>query len=123
MAVVSQIARWEIEAFLFGLAALVALKLLTGEINTRYLLWGTLKNGQRYFSPERVQLLGLTLATAFNLVLQVLQNPSANQFPAISERWVMLFGSSHGIYLAGKSWALMGTDAGPPPGTGGNDNA
>ena len=107
MSIVSQIARWEMTLFLFGAFAVVAFQLLTGRINTRYLLWGTRSDGTRYFSPERVQLLLMTLATAFNLVLQVLQNPDHAQLPVIADKWVALLGSSHGVYLAGKGYSLL----------------
>ena len=51
------LARWEVILFVFGLAAIVAIKMLTGGINTRYLLYGMRRDGTRYFSPERVQML------------------------------------------------------------------
>ncbi|HLK68276.1 MAG TPA: hypothetical protein VKU19_32810 [Bryobacteraceae bacterium] len=102
MLVLAQIARWEMTFLLCAFAAVVAFQLLTGRINTRYLLWGTLANEKRYFSPERVQLLIFTLVTAFQIVQQVSENPSAAKLPEISQKWVALLASSHGVYLAGK---------------------
>src|ERR1043165_145747 len=60
--------------FVVGLAAIIAHRLLTGQINTRYLLYGTKKGGTKYFSPERVQLLLFTLGTAMFYLNSVLLN-------------------------------------------------
>ena len=107
MSILSEIARWEMTFFFYGILAVVGFQLLTGHINTKYLLWGTRRDGSRYFSPERVQLLLLTLATAFNLLIQVFQNPDPTRLPVIADKWVALFGSSHGVYLAGKAFMQM----------------
>src|SRR5205823_5164996 len=76
--------RWEIELFLLALAAIVAVKLLTGEINTAGLLYGRIsgrpRNQNQYFSPERVQMLLFTLAAAFYYITLDLNNPKPGTF-------------------------------------------
>jgi hypothetical protein len=101
------IARWEITILFSGFSAVIAAQLLTGRINTRRLFWGRRKNGTPYFSPERVQLLLFTLAAAFQIISQVLHNPRGVSLPEISDRWLVLLGSSHGVYLASKGYTML----------------
>jgi hypothetical protein len=56
-------AKWETILFVFALAAIIGYKLLTGQINTRYLFFGLRSDGTRYFSPERLQLLVVTFSS------------------------------------------------------------
>ena len=111
MPLLAQIIKWEIEIFLFALAALVAIKLLTGEINTRGLLWGRIsgrpkKNNQdQYFSPERVQLLLFTIGAGFYYLEMVLNNPNPSTLPDVPQTWPITLGGSNAIYLAGKAYA------------------
>ena len=101
--------RWEVLIFLLGLAGTVAYQLLTGEINTRYLLYGTVtgrkENDGRYFSPERVQLLVFTLGTALYYLMQVTTTAQSGKFPDIPDGWPALMGGSNAIYLGGKAYA------------------
>jgi hypothetical protein len=80
---VAQLVEWEVKGFLLALAAIVAGQILSGQINTKNLLHGRKndtgepiydsngvfrgrkKQDTPYFSPERVQLLLLTLSAAF----------------------------------------------------------
>jgi hypothetical protein len=94
-----------VEAFLAGLAAVIAMQLLSGGIKTRYLFYGRRKNGALYFSPERVQLLTFTVWIAFNYLLSVIQQPRA--FPEISAQTLALLGGSHALYLGGKTVARL----------------
>jgi len=101
--------RWEIQIFILALAGLIALKLLTGEINTSGLLYGRIsgrKRGQdQYFSPERVQLLVLTVGAAFYYLSLVLNNAEPGAFPPIPDSWPAVMGGSNAIYLGGKAYA------------------
>ena len=92
--------KWEVLIFLGGLAALVALQLLTGQINTRGLFLGWKGDGTQYFSAERVQLLLFTLGAAFQFLSDVLRDPS--RFPLVSESWLLVLCGSHLLYLGGK---------------------
>ncbi len=87
---------WEVMGLLLALSGIVFVQLLTGQINTRGLLHR--KEGDRSFSPERVQLLLATMAAAFQYLSQVLKDPT--HFPQVPESWLLLFGGSHALYLA-----------------------
>lgn len=91
----AQIVTWEALGLLFVVFAVVASQLLTGHINMRGLLMK--KEGDRAFSPERVQLLLATLAAAFQYLSEVLKDPT--RFPEIPRSWLLLFGGSHALYL------------------------
>ena len=92
---ITTVITWEGYAFLFALIGIVAMQVLTGHINTRGLLMK--KEGDRSFSPERVQLLLATLASAFAYLSQIAKDPT--HFPDISQSWLMLYGGSHALYL------------------------
>ncbi|MGA8763325.1 MAG: hypothetical protein WB562_10715 [Candidatus Sulfotelmatobacter sp.] len=116
-----QIVVWEIKGFLLALLGIVAGQLLTGQINTKNLLYGRKNdagqaildaNGRvqshktqdtAYFSPERVQLLLLTMGAAFYYFTQVLRNPGT--FPPIPTSWTATVGGSNAFYLGGKALA------------------
>lgn len=122
---VSTIVTWEIKGFLFALFGIVAVKLLTGEINTTYLFYGRKNDtgepivgtdgrihGRKrqdtpYFSPERVQLLVFTLGAAFSYLTQVLNNPHPGTFPPIPDSWPAVIGGSNLIYLGGKAYSRL----------------
>jgi hypothetical protein len=101
--------KWQIEIFILVLAGLIAVKVLTGEINTSGLLYGRIsgrKRGQdRYFSPERVQLLVLTIGASLYYLGLVLDNPNPGTFPELPESWPAAVGGSNAIYLGGKAYA------------------
>ncbi len=101
--------KWEVIVFLGALAGVVAVQMLTGQINTSGLLYGHISGRRRgedeYFSPERVQLLVLTLGAAFYYLSEVLNNPNTGTFPPLPESWVALLGGSHLVFLGGKSYA------------------
>ena len=109
MELLAEVLRWEIQIFILGLAGLIALKLLTGEINTLGLLYGRIsgrKRGQdQYFSPGRVQLLVFTIGAGFYYLTLVLSNPDPGTFPPIPESWSTAIGGSNAIYLGGKAYA------------------
>lgn len=97
----------EVYVFLGALAAIIAYRLLNGQINTNYLLWGTQKDGTKYFSPERVQLLLFTLGTAMLYLSNVLQNRSSGVLPDVSNQTLAMLGGSHAIYLVGKAYMML----------------
>lgn len=89
--------------FLGGLCGIILVQMLTGRISTRWLLYGR-KNGERYFSPERIQLLVLTLGGAADYLLNVLQMPDLRSLPPVPQTWIGLLGGSNGLYLLGKAY-------------------
>lgn len=102
---------WEGTLFFGALAIIVLIKLLTGGINSRWLLFGR-KNSDHYFSPGRVQLLVLTLGGALNYLATVLQAPDSSSLPPLPQEWVALLGGSNAVYLAGKAYARFVAHAG-----------
>lgn len=98
---------FEVILFLGGLAAIIAYRLLTGGINTQYLLYGKQKDGSRYFSPARVQLLLFTIGTAMFYLSGVLQKRNSGNLPDIPAETLALLGGSHAIYLGGKAYSML----------------
>jgi hypothetical protein len=96
-------------AFLAALAGIVFMRMLDGTIRTRYLLHGRRADGTRYFSPERVQLLVITILVAFNYLLSVLDDRAARSLPDVAPSTLALLLGSHGLYLGGKAYSMLFT--------------
>lgn len=100
--------------FLGSLIVLVLYRMLTGKINTRYLFYGTMRDGTLYFSPERVQLMIFTLWVALSYFLdtyetQVVHLPpgQAPVLPDVPTHTLALMGASQMVYLAGKAYSML----------------
>ena len=111
MELLRAVLRLEITIFVVALAAIVFFRLLTGEIDMRGLLYekGPGKTLVTY-SPARVQLLMLTLAAAayyFSLVVGNLHD-GIYEFPLLPEKWLLILGGSHSVFLAPKAYSLFG---------------
>ena len=104
---IGQLASWIAFGFTAGMAITVASQMLNGRINTRYMLWGRRNDGERYFSPERVQLLGFTLWAALSYLSQVMQNASSGSLPDVPAETLALLGGSHGLYLGRKAYVML----------------
>lgn len=100
----SHAARIVVTLFLGALLAVVALRLLNGDINTRYLFFGRSKGGAHYFSPGRVQLFIITISVAFNYLLNTFSNPQAG-LADVSPETLALLGGSQVLYLGGKAYS------------------
>ena len=100
MRLLTELAYWEIQAFLTTLFAVVCVQLLTRQINTRGLFLGRKGDGTRYFSAERVQLRLFTRGAVFQILSEILRDPV--KFPAVSGSWLLLPGGSHLVFLGGK---------------------
>ena len=85
-----------------SMVGVVATQILTGAINTRYLFYGRRKDDRLYFSPERVQLLVITIWVAFNYLLNVIDTRTLHDIPS---QTLALLGGSHVLYLGGKAIA------------------
>jgi hypothetical protein len=107
MQALATVVTWEVGLFLGALATIVVFQILTGQISTKRLLFGRRRNGQVYLSPERIQLLVLTLAAAGQYVYLFLQDSSRSALPEVPQSTLALLGGSHGIYLGGKAWAML----------------
>jgi hypothetical protein len=119
----TQLVAWEIKGFLVALAAIVAGQLLGGQISTKNLLYGRKNDAGQpvynpdgtlhsrktedtpYFSPERVQLLLMTLAAASYYLTQVFNNPILGTLPDVPSSWTTTLGASNALYLGGKALA------------------
>ena len=96
-----QVIRLEVWAFLGVLAAIVMYRLLTGAINVRGMLRSKNPRGKAVYSPERVQLLVITIAAALYLIGAVIS--SGKEFPTLPNEFAFALLGSHGIYLGGKA--------------------
>jgi len=101
------LAKWEVIIFVGGLTAITAFQLLTGRINTHYLLYGTRRDGSRYFSPERVQLLGATIAIALQYLLNAAHCADSGNMPSLPTGSLEILGLSNAVYLGGKGWMML----------------
>jgi len=90
-----------------GPTAVVAVGLLNGTINSRYLLFGTRRDGTRYFSPERVQLLIASIVIAAMYFADALELAHTGQLPDIPAGWLAVLGGSQALYLTGKAIAML----------------
>jgi len=93
---------------------MVLYRMLTGRINTQYLLYGQKPDGAHYLSPERVQLMIFTLWVALTYLLdtyetQVVHLPPGTKpaLPEVPVKTLTLLGASHMIYLAGKVYSML----------------
>ena len=104
--VLTRLAEAEVFVFVGGMAAIIALRQITGQINTRNLLWGKRKDGTAYFSAERVQLLLATIAMAMQYLLSAVHAKSG-KMPDIPDGALGVLGLSNAIYLGGKGWMML----------------
>jgi hypothetical protein len=109
--------RLEITIFIVVLAAIVFFRLLTGEIDMGGLLFekkvGSDGPTIGTYSPARLQLMMVTLAGAAYYFSLVTENLHAGVFelPVLPEKWLVILGGSHSLYLAGKTYSLFGGSA------------
>lgn len=105
---------WMVGLFLVSLVVIVFYRLLTGKINTQYLFYGQRRDGTRYFSPERVQLMIFTLGVGLwylfdTFETQVVHLPPHTKpvLPDVPTKTLALLGASHTVYLAGKAYKML----------------
>ncbi len=103
---------WYVFAFLLLLGATVAVRMLTGSINTDRLLWGRTRDGTPFFSPGRAQLLIFTLGAAAYYLRCVIGSP-AGGLPDVPPQALAMLAGSHGMYLGGKAVSAFGRRGGP----------
>jgi hypothetical protein len=101
-----EITKWEVSLFLFGLAAIIFYRLLTGKINTRHLLYGRRPDGTTFFSPEKVQLLVATFSIASQYLVDS-SRAAPGKMPDLPTQALELLGLSNAIYLGRKSWTFL----------------
>ncbi len=94
---------YEMLGFVYALGAAVVFQLLTRRINLQGLFFR--KDGSGSFSPERIQLLVVTLATCIRYMGQVSTTTKA-ALPDIDTGWLYLMGGSSGLYTIRKAWTF-----------------
>jgi hypothetical protein len=94
-----RILEFESALFVYGLAAIVAWKVLRARINMRGLLMD--KSRPSRISPERVQLLISTIAVCVGYLHDSSTLQHGN-FPEVDSGWLFFFGGSSLIYSARK---------------------
>jgi len=94
--------------FLFSLFAIIVIRLLTGDINSRGVLRTKSPTGEDSISPARVQLLVFTLATAGTYLGWALEARGTGIMPKVPEAWLVTLGGSHLFYLGSKAYAFFG---------------
>jgi hypothetical protein len=111
----------ELGCLLLATCAVVLYRMLTRHINTSGMLDD--KHGSGAVSPGRVQLLALTVGSAFYLLLQVFsaeRTPTgALLFPTLPKELLYVLGASNGVYLGSKTFSMMSllrTAQSAPPG-------
>ena len=107
---VAWLIKLEVWLFLGVLVALIAYRIVTRQINTDGLLYGTQKGGGKYFSPERVQLMLFTLGTAMFYLNDVIQHRASGVVPDVPKQTLILLGGSHAIFLTGKAYMMLFKD-------------
>lgn len=94
---------YEALGFLYALGAGVAFQVLTRRINLQRLLFR--KDGSGTVSPERIQLLVITLATCIRYMGQISTTTKA-ALPDIDTGWLYLMAGSSGLYAVRKAWTF-----------------
>lgn len=92
----SVVLQWVLGGWLAAVQIIVLHRLLSGRIR----LAGVLTMDGRRFSPERLQLLALTLG---GLLAYAREAWAAGQLPPIPESLFSTYAVSHALYLSGKA--------------------
>jgi hypothetical protein len=105
---------WLVGLFLAALAAMILIRLLSGQINTRNLLYGRMSDGTPYLSPERVQLMIFTVWIGLFYLLETFETrvvnvtkETAHTLPDIETKTLAMLGGSQTVYLLGKAIAML----------------
>ena len=114
MSRIASAASWILFAFLGALAAIIAARLLSGEMNIAGLLRRKGGTDKVDASPERVQLLLSTIAMAGTYMNQLLRHASSGQLPDIPDSWLGALGASHVLYMGTKLWSARSTKSESP---------
>lgn len=89
--------------FILGLLAAVSIGLLTNRINARNLLRHRTSHGELRLSPERVQVLVITLAIAGQYLWEMSERADLAALPSLPSSWLAMLGLSQSVYLGRKA--------------------
>ena len=110
MNTLATVLRWELIFVLIALAAIVAYRMITQQINVTGLLMD--KTGGRIISPARVQMLMVSVSLAAYYLMLVLETKDKGRLPDLPNEYVAAFGASHGVYLLGKLYGRFAVPLG-----------
>jgi hypothetical protein len=102
MELLNKLAAIEAGILVGGCFAVVAYKLVIGEISLAGLLYSKEAGGRAAFSPARLQLLIFTAAVAAIYLGEVIANPRQDSLPHLPLSIVVALGGSQAVYLGGK---------------------
>ena len=102
MELLTKLATIEAGVLVGGCFAVVAYKLVVGEISLAGLLYSKEPGGRAAFSPARLQLLIFTGVVAARYLGEVIAKPRQDSLPHLPLSVVVALGASHAVYLGGK---------------------
>ncbi|HXO40722.1 MAG TPA: hypothetical protein VN999_04675 [Thermoanaerobaculia bacterium] len=102
MELLTKLATIEAGILLGGLLAVVAYRLVIGEISLAGLLYSKEPGGRAAFSPTRLQLLIFTAAVAAIYLGEVIAHPRQDSLPHLPLGVVVALGGSQAVYVGGK---------------------
>lgn len=110
MNTLATVLRYEVLVLLTALAAIVAYRMITQQINVAGLLMD--KTSGRAISPGRVQMLMVTLGIAGYYLMMVADTKDKGQLPELPNEYIVALGASHSVYLLGKLYGRFATTFG-----------
>jgi len=110
MNTLATVLRYEMLFLLFGFAAVVGYRMITQQINVTGLLMD--KTSGRAISPARVQMLMTSIGLAGYYLMLVFDTKDTSRLPDMPNEYVVAFGASHAIFLAGKLYGRFATTLG-----------
>ena len=110
MNTLATVLRWELMLVLIVLAAIVAYRMITQQINVTGLFMD--KTGGRVISPGRVQMLMASIGMAAYYLMLVFESKGKGRLPELPNEYLAAFGASHGIYLLGKLYGRFAVPLG-----------
>ena len=110
MNTLATVLKYELLVLLTALAALLAYRMITQQINVTGLLMD--KTSGRAISPGRIQMLIVTLGIAGYYLMLVVDSKNKGQLPELPNEYIVALGGSHSMFLLGKLWGRFATTLG-----------
>jgi len=107
MALLARLAFYGGTLLMAGFAAAVVLRIAMGRISLDGLLYTKDADGERSFSPARLQLLLFTVVVAAQYLHAVLANPRQDSLPTLPQGVIAMLGGSQAVYLGGKAFTTF----------------
>ena len=110
MNTLATVLRWELILVLIALAAIVAYRMITQQINVTGLLMD--KTGGRIISPGRIQMLMASIGMAAYYLMLVFESKDKGRLPELPNEYLAAFGASQSIFLLGKLYGRFAVPLG-----------